>query len=85
MAVPRRDCIGGSNSASAGIPIKVIFEPGPVITTDVDGESQIVCGRGGVRAFLEQSGCDVGDSVRFSRMGERIFKVRRIVASANQT
>ena len=85
MAMLPRDCVGGSNSASAGIPIEVIFEPGPVISTDVDGEKQAIRSRGAVRAFFEQSGCQVGDSVRFSKLGERLFRVQRIAASHNQT
>lgn len=76
-----RDCIGGSNRASAGRPIVVIFEPGPVVETDVDGDKRALRNRGAVRAFFEQSGCLAGDSVRFTRLGERQYRVTRIPAS----
>lgn len=76
-----RDCIGGSNRASPGRPVVVIFEPGPVVETDVDGDKRALRNRGAVRTFFEQSGCLAGDSVRFTRLGERQYRVERIPAS----
>ena len=71
------DCIGGSNKSDLGRAIRVTFEPGPSIECDVDGDKMILRARAQVRDFFERSGSRAGDTLRFMRVGEREFLVRR--------
>jgi hypothetical protein len=71
------DCIGGSNKSDLGKPIRVTFEPGPSIECDVAGDKMILRARAQVRDFFERSGSRAGDTLRFMRVGEREFLVRR--------
>jgi len=71
------DCIGGSNKSDLGRAIRVTFEPGPSIECDVAGDKMILRARAQVRDFFERSGSRAGDTLRFMRVGERDFLVRR--------
>lgn len=67
--------IGGKNSADAGRQFTVIFEPGSVTETDVDGAKMILRNRKAVREFLERSGAVEGDHVRIAQTAERELTV----------
>lgn len=84
MDMVPRECVGGSNAGQAGQTIEVVFSPGPVVHTDVDGDKMALRNRKAVRAFFEQSGCRAGDAVRFSRLGERLYRVERVPANGGQ-
>ena len=71
------DCIGGLNKSDLGRAIRVTFEPGPSIECDVAGDKMILRARAQVRDFFERSGSRAGDTLRFMRVGEREFLVRR--------
>lgn len=71
------DCIGGSNKSDLGKPIRVTFEPGPSVDCDVAGDKMILRARAQVGDFFERSGSRAGDTLRFMRVGEREFLVRR--------
>ena len=47
------------------------------IECDVDGDKMILRARAQVRDFFERSGSRAGDTLRFMRVGEREFLVRR--------
>ena len=71
------DCIGGPNKSDLGRAIRVTFEPGPSIECDIAGDKMILRARAQVRDFFERSGSRAGDTLRFMRVGEREFLVRR--------
>ena len=71
------DCIGGSSKSDLGRAIRVTFEPGPSVECDVAGDKMILRARAQVRDFFERSGSRAGDTLRFMRVGEREFLVRR--------
>lgn len=73
-----KDCIGGSNRLQPGRPITVTFEPGQTVETDVAGDKMILRARSPIRDFFERSGCEAGDVLRFTRISERKFEVRRL-------
>ena len=60
-----------------GRAIRVTFEPGPSIECDIAGDKMILRARAQVRDFFERSGSRAGDTLRFMRVGEREFLVRR--------
>ena len=70
------DCVGGGNKEKAGRPVRVKFEPGGTVDTDVDGKKWFFRERKAVRAFLEGSAAEAGDWVIVERVGDRSFEVR---------
>lgn len=69
------DCFGGSSKAQAGTSIRVRFEPGSMVETDIASDKMILRSRGQVRDFFERSGAKAGDCVRFNRTGTHDFVV----------
>lgn len=69
------DCIGGPNKATLAATIRVRFQPGEQIETDVAGDKMIFRARGPVRDFFARTGARAGNVVRISRVGERDFVV----------
>lgn len=72
------DCIGGKNKAQLRHPIQVTFQNGQTVETDVDGAKMILRRRSPVGDFFVRTGCVAGDTLRFTRLGEREFHVARI-------
>jgi hypothetical protein len=79
------DCIGGSNKAQAGQNIRVRFEPGMSVETDIAGDKMILRTRGQVRDFYERAGAKEGDCLRFGRVDHHDFVVtlRRATETSN--
>ena len=69
------DCIGGSNKAQAGQNIRVRFEPGTLVETDIAGDKMILRTRGQVRDFYDRTGAKEGDCLRFVRVDHHDFLV----------
>ncbi|ANC90827.2 hypothetical protein A6A40_02310 [Azospirillum humicireducens] len=73
------DAIGGSNTATmAKGTVTVAFDPGPTVTTDVDGSKMILRDRGGTRAFFTSAGAMPGDQVLLERMAPRQIRIRML-------
>lgn len=78
--------IGGSNkSTEARTKIRVQFQPGMQIETDLAGDKMIMRARGPVRDFFERSGARVGDCVRFRRTGKTDFELTLRQTQATNT
>jgi hypothetical protein len=73
-----KDSIGGKNRAEAGKPIQVHFQGGETIETDVDGDKMILRRRGPIGAFFARAGCAEGDTLRITRVSERVFHISRL-------
>lgn len=69
------DCIGGSNKDQAGASIRVRFEPGMLVESDIAGDKMILRSRAQVRDFFGRTGAMAGDCVRFGRIGDHDFVV----------
>jgi hypothetical protein len=65
------DAIGGSNKTGvAARNLRVTFDPGGTIETDIAGDKGILRARGGtLRRFFEDSGASPGDTVEIIRTG----------------
>lgn len=70
------DAVGGGNKDTVGRrPIRVTFEPGQTVETDIAGDKMILRNRGAVGDFLQRSGAAPGDTVCIERRGEREYVV----------
>jgi hypothetical protein len=69
------DCIGGSNKSQAGVNIRVKFNPGMLLESDVAGDKMILRSRAQVRDFFGRTGAQAGDRLRFGRVGHHDFVV----------
>lgn len=69
------DCIGGSKRSMAGRYIRVRFNPGTVVETDIDGKKMILRNRSSQRDFFTRTGTKGGDIVRITRTSEREFTI----------
>ncbi len=55
--------IGGSNRKQAGEAIRITFQHGQSVDTDIDGSKMILRNRAAVRQFFDASGAKGGDTV----------------------
>lgn len=69
------DCIGGSSKAQAATNIRVRFEPGMLVESDIAGDKMILRSRAQTRDFFIRTGAKAGDCVRFGRVGNHDFVV----------
>lgn len=69
------DCIGGSNKDQAAANIRVQFDPGMLLESDVAGDKMILRSRAQVRDFFGRTGAKAGDHLRFGRVGHHDFVV----------
>lgn len=77
------DCIGGSNKDQAAKSIRVQFEPGMLVESDIAGDKMILRSRAQVRDFFGRTGAKAGDCVRFGRIGDHDFVVTLRRATEN--
>ncbi len=71
--------IGGRNAGEAAREqMTVVFDPGPTVQTDIDGEKMIFRARGAVRDFFIRSGAQEGDEVLIHRTSPLDLHVRLV-------
>lgn len=71
------DCIGGSNKLSLGREVTLHLEGGATLSTDVDGSKKLFRCRGPIGEFFARHGVQAGDTVRLTRVSERVFHVAK--------
>jgi hypothetical protein len=71
------DCFGGSTRADAGHPLRLQFEEGELVETDIVRERNIFRSRAWRSWFAEQR-ARAGDQVRLAPLGPREFRVSLI-------
>lgn len=67
--------IGGVNRKLAGEPIRVTFQHGASVDTDIDGSKMILRNRAAVRQFFDATGAKGGDTVLIDIAGPFDWRV----------
>ena len=77
-----RDCVGGTNAASAARrPISLLFAAtGEQVETDIAGDKKIFRARAPIRRFFHATTAAPGDKVQIDTLNERSYQISLIRA-----
>jgi hypothetical protein len=65
--------------------VRVVFETGDAMLSDVAGDKNIFRTRGPVGRYFKQVGCKAGDQIRLTRLREYEFHVARVDRACTST
>ena len=73
-----KDAVGGTKADDLGVPIKVSFEPGASVKTDLPSDKLFLRCRSEVGDFFARAGVKEGDFVVLTKLADRHFEIRKL-------